>query len=292
MLAACAALAGGCGAPDETPPEAGLPRVFVSIEPQAFFVERLAGALVQVEVLVPPAASPATYEVTPRQMERLSRAALYLRIGMPFERALLPRVRANCPNLRLHDLREGIELLALEDHSHEGHEGHSHGNEDPHVWLDPVRAKQLAANTAQALTALLPESKAGIDANLTVLKSDLDAARTVIAKTLAPVRGRTLYVYHPAYGYFADRFGLRQAAIEQEGKSPSLGNVQAIAGAIRREQAKALFVQPQFSTDTAEAVAQAAGVEVVRLDPLARDYIANLKRMAERVRKALGAGEE
>ena len=92
--------------------------------------------------------------------------------------------------------------------------------------------------------------------------------------------------------YFADRFGLKQAAVEKEGKTPTLGNIQAIAQSIAREGVRALFVQPQFSTDTAEAIARTAGIDVVRLDPLARDYPANLKRMAKQVRAALSAGEQ
>lgn len=276
----------GCHAPEKTAAETGVPRVFVSIAPQAFFVEELAGDLVQTEVLAPPDASPATYEVTPRQMERLSRAAAYFRIGVPFERALAPRIEANCPNLRVVRMHQDV---ALREMGHGGHEhaGHHHGGEDPHVWLDPVRAKQLAENTARVLAEVLPEARQTLQDNLDGLKTRLDNLHQDIKELLAPVRGKTLYVYHPAYGYFAGRFGLRQKAVEHEGKSPNLGNIEAIADAIREEHAGALFVQPQFSTDTAEAVARAAEVELVQLDPLARAYIANLKHMAQQVRNAL-----
>lgn len=280
-------LIAGCGAQPEPGPEAE-PLAFVSIPPQAFFVERLMGADAGVEVLVPPGRSPATYEVTAQQMTALAKAQVYFRIGLPFEDALLPRIQAHCPDLRVVDTREGVSMRELTAHTHA--DGHRHVTEDPHIWLDPVRVKTQATTMAAALKEVLPERAASIDENLAEFEGELEQLEQEAARLLEPVRGRTMYVYHPSYGYFAERFGLKQEALEQAGKSPSLSHVQGLVKQLKEENAKALFVQPQFSSQEADAIAREAGVELVELDPLAKDYLANMENMAREVARALSGG--
>ena len=133
--------------------------VYVSIPPQAFLVEWLVGDLVQGGVLLPPGASPATYEPTPKQMAALDRSQLYLQIGAPFEGPVLAKVSDLMPDLRVVDCRAGVELEPM------GGDGHDHdaGLLDPHIWLDPQRMKIIASTTAEALQALLPDEAPGIE---------------------------------------------------------------------------------------------------------------------------------
>ncbi len=257
--------------------------VYVSIPPQAFVVEWLAGNLVQVDVLLPPGASPATYEPTPKQMAALDSAQLYLQIGAPFEGPILAKVSELMPELRVVDCRAGVELEPI------GGGGHDHGAGllDPHIWLDPQRMKIIASTSAEALVALLPNDAPGIEERLAGLHRAIDDTDARAADILAPFAGRTLLVFHPAYGYFTRRYGLVQMAVEVDGKAPSARRLATVVDELRQQPVPALFVQPQFSRSAAERVANALDCELVELDPLAGDYLANLEIMADRIAGAL-----
>jgi len=257
-------------------------RVAVSILPQAWFVERLAGDAVRVQVLVGPGESPASFDPTPRQMAELSRARLLLTIGVPMENSLLPRLRRGREDLRIVDVREGMDLLPSPAHAGHDHD-HDHGETDPHVWLSPARARTLAANTAAALTELLPDQAHALAARLQALDAELTAMAAELAAELAPLRGADLLVFHPSFGYFCADHGLHQTAVEQGGQSPSARHLAGVLRRARESGARTIFVQPQFSESSARAVAREAGLDVVVLDPLPRDYPAGLRALAAAV---------
>jgi zinc transport system substrate-binding protein len=289
----------GCGTPAEAPEAApDRPTVFVSIAPLAWLTGEVGGDAVAVEVLVPADSSPATYDVTPRQMGALREAELFFRVGLPYERSLLPRIEATEADLTMVDLREGIELRRMAEHHHHHHAGehgeaHAHDGEwayDPHVWLDPDNMARMAETMAEALAAARPDEAAAIRANADAVRRELEGLDADVAEMLAPVAGRRMYVYHPAFGYFAEAYGLEQVALEQAGKRPGLRRAEALAEALRADDVGALFVQPQFGRREARALAEQGGVEVVTLDPLARAYPENLRRMAQAVRDQLARG--
>ncbi|MFP4058282.1 MAG: metal ABC transporter solute-binding protein, Zn/Mn family [Candidatus Brocadiia bacterium] len=292
-LAALAALAAGCGDSPDRGADGRL-QVFVSIEPQATFVERVGGDHVAVEVLVRPGQSPATYSPSLQQIERLARCDVYFRIGVPFEKSLVPKVQATMEEVNVVDTRRGIELRRMEgSHAHHDEGGHDHpaGAPDPHTWLDPRLVKRQASTICDELVRLDPQHEADYRGNLEAFHADLDRVHREVAQLLAPLEGRRMLVFHPAYGYFADAYGLEQVPVETEGKVPALGQLDVLKAQARREGFRVLFVQPQFAARNAQAVARELGLEVVRLDPLARDYLANLRTMATRIRDALG-GED
>lgn len=259
------------------------PLVFAGIPPLRYVVERLAGEHVDVGVLLPPGASPHTYEPTPRQLTHLDRATLYLRIGVPFEGPVLAKVRSVMPDLEVVDCRAGIELVPM------GDDGHRHAEEhyDPHIWLDADRMEHVAANIAAALSRIVPSHAGEIDKRLGELRRVIEQADARAARMLAPVRGRAMVVVHPAYGYFARRYGLQQLAVEVEGKSPSARQLAVIVDTLRTHAVRTIFVQPQFSKTSAQRVSEAVGCSIVELDPLAEDYPANLELMAGRVAAGL-----
>jgi zinc transport system substrate-binding protein len=265
------------------PVVSGAQGVFVSIPPQAFLVEWLAADLVEVEILLPPGASPATYEPTPKQMAALDRSQLYLQIGAPFEGPVLAKVSGLMPDLWVVDCRTGVDLEPI------GADGHDHGSGllDPHIWLDPRRMKSIADTTAKALQTLFPKESPAIEERLADLHEAIDDTDARVGDALAPFAGHTLLVFHPAYGYFTRRYGLIQRAVEIDGKAPSARRLATVVDEIREQPAPALFVQPQFSRTSAERVANALDCELVELDPLARDYLANLETMANRIVRAL-----
>jgi len=255
--------------------------VFVSILPQKYFVEQVGTPRVAVTVMVGPGQSPATYEPTPRQLTALSGAQVYFSIGVAFEDAWMHRIRAANPKLHIVPTQRGIALLPLR-----GPDGQPLGW-DPHVWTSPPLVKTIAANIRDALIEADPAYRANYEANYQRLESALDDLDREIQRILMPAKGKALLVFHPAWGYFADTYGLRQIPIEIAGKEPGAKSLARSIELGRREQAKVIFVQTQFSRRTAATVAAAIGARIVAVDPLAGDYPANLLRTARDVAAAL-----
>jgi zinc transport system substrate-binding protein len=254
--------------------------LFVSILPQAYFVERVGGSHVEVEVLVGPGQSPATFELTPKQMAELAQADAYFRIGLPFEKQLVGKIRTALSDLRVVDTRRGIQLRSME------YEHHNDGS-DPHIWLDPKLVKIQATTVCEELCRLDSVNATEYKENLKAFKADLDEVDAKITQALEPLKGRKFYVFHPSYGYFGDAYGLTQVAVEVEGKEPGARWLAALIDQAKKDSVKVIFVQPQFSDKSAETVAEAIGGVVVPIDPLARDYLKNLKDIAEKIARGL-----
>ncbi len=299
-------VAAGCGrdepAPAERPDAPDHVRVFVTIPPQAQFVERVGGDRVEVGVLVQPGQSPHTYEPTPRQMTALSEADVYFLVGVPFEDVLRRRIRSANPDMKMVDTGLGVRLRTMEhDHHHHEHADHGHHHDDqeahnaphhdddhdhgeqkdPHTWLDPANVRIMAGHIADALAELDPEHEAFYRANLAELVAELDRLDARIRESLEGVEQREILVYHPAFGYFADRYDLRQVPIEIEGKEPGPRAVGELISFARERDIRVVFVQREISSRTAEVVAREIGGRVVPLDPLARDYIGTMEGIAQ-----------
>jgi len=283
--------------------------VSVSIAPQAFFAERVGGERISVHVLLPPGRSPATYAPTPDHVSQLIRSRLLFRIGVPFETALLPAIEQTVESLEVVDTRRGITLRRFEGddraHGHVGHEeedhhdghadheeesthaSHAHEGYDPHIWLDPLLVKKQAATMRDALATIDPEGGAFYRENCRQFEKELEELDARIREVLAPVKGASLLVFHPSFGYFAEAYGLRQVAVEKAGKSPRGKELSRLIKLARKENVRIVFVQPQFDQHAADKIAAAINGAVVPLDPLARDYIANMEAMARIVAEGL-----
>lgn len=259
--------------------------VFTSILPQKYFIEKIAGDLVNVEVLVGPGMSPHTFEPLPQQMGRLSRAAIFFTVGMSFEQVLVERLVDLCPNLTIIDTAAKVAKrpISEDDASHQHSEECSHetGTLDPHVWLDPTLVIIQAEAIAAALLELLPDNSQQIVDGLQKLTTELRELDEQLSASLARLKGETMLVFHPAFGYFAARYGLKQKAVELEGKEPGPRQLAELIRHCRRENVHLVFVQKQFPVAAAEAVARAINGTVVEIDPLAEDYVVNLRRLSE-----------
>jgi zinc transport system substrate-binding protein len=277
------------------PPGNGTQRikVFVSILPQAYFVERVGGNRVHVSVMVGPGHSPATYEPMPMQMGELSKADVYFSIGVPFEKVWMGRLSGVNPRMKVIDTGRGIELLPMELHDHGAdkpyrdhdqtrlHQHRAEGLKDPHIWLSLRLAKIQARNICDGLIAQDPSHRTYYEDNLGAFHSELDELDKQIKDMLKDLRTRKFMIFHPALGYFARDYGLEQLPIETEGKEPSAKTLAGLIEHARDQGVRVIFVQKQFSTASAEAVARAIGGRVARVDPLASDYLNNMREIAE-----------
>lgn len=265
-------------------------RVFVSVLPMKTIVEQIGGEHVEVHAMVQPGFSPATYDPTPQQIVALAKAKLYIRTGVPFEHAWMQRIRSANPGMAILDVREGLELRPLEAHEHE----HEHRHEtpdakalDPHVWTSPLMVKQMATRIRDALAGFDPLHREDYMRNHDLFAAQLDSLDRDIHALLDPLTQRRFLVFHPSWGYFADAYNLVQVPIEQEGKQPGARALSTLIDRARKENIRVVFVQPQFDRRQAQQIAAAIGGKVMAVDPLAPDYIDNLRRVAQQFAEAL-----
>jgi len=263
-------------------------RVAASIVPVQTFVERVGGDRVDVTVVVGPQASPATYELRARQMAAIGEAAALFRVGVPFERAWLPQLRAAHPEMAIVDLRERIERRGMAAHGqHDEGAQPRGGDSDPHVWTDPRHVMHMAEHIRDRLVALDPDGEAAYRANYRAFRDELEALDQQLRERFAPLAGEPFLVYHPAWGHFADAYGLEQITIETEGKEPGPRSLDRIIQRARAAGIGVVFLQDEFNKRSAERVAEAIGARVVSVDPLAADYIANMRRVGRVIAEAV-----
>jgi zinc transport system substrate-binding protein len=273
--------------------------VFVSIVPQKYFVEKLAGDLVKISVMVPPGANPATYEPKPHQMVSLSKAKAYFAIGVPFESVWLKKISSANPRMIVVQSEQGVEKEFMEDHHHgeedpSGHEdeepeqGRNHRRvKDPHIWLSPPLVKIQARNILDGLSRIDPAHEASYKSRYEEFIAELDVLNAEIKGILAGKEGMEFMVFHPAWGYFAKAYGLKQVAVEIEGKEPGPADLRELIRHAREKGIKVVFVQPEFSAKSAETISKAIEGQVLFADPLAPDWGCNLEEVAVKFKAAL-----
>ena len=274
------------------PAPSGPPTLAATIEPTAELVSRLAGDDYVVHAVVGPGESPATFQPTDAMMTRLAQTKVFFRVGVPAESG--PWYDAVAEIAEIIDLRDGITLRQMAHHHHGDHDHdhhHDHGAADPHVWTSPTLLRRQIATIAESLVALAPEQAEAVEERRSALDSDLAELDARLRARLEPYRGRAFMVFHPAWGYLADAYGLRQIAVEIEGQAPSEAELTRLQQIAREEEIRVLFVQPQIAGQAAESVARAIGAEVVSIDPLARDVVGNLESVAEALVRSFESDE-
>jgi ABC-type Zn uptake system ZnuABC Zn-binding protein ZnuA/ABC-type lipoprotein release transport system permease subunit len=246
--------------------------VAVTVEPQRYFAEKIAGDRFDVHTVVPAGQSPETYDPAPHEMVRLSRSRAYFRIGrIGFEQVWMQTIRENNPHLTFFDLSGGIRWIGGDDTAHEdgaAHTHHHHCKEDPHIWNATTGARVIARNTLQAFVSLDPANEDAYRAGYRQLLREIDETEHLLHAMLDTLTCRTFIIYHPALTYFADEFRLTQLAIESEGKEPSAASMKTLVDRAKEAQVRVVFVQQEFDRKHAEQVAKEIGARVVTINPL------------------------
>lgn len=285
--------------------------VFVTIPPQKYFVEQIGRELVDVQVMVEPGADPHIYEPSPQQMAALAKADLYFAVGVEFEEARLEKLLETGKNIPVIHTDRNIKKLAMKGHHHDSHHSvshrgddadhdrhnhSSHGREqkhkaeaglDPHIWLSPPLVKIQAETILKALQEVDPAHRENYLKNYQDFIIRIDRLDAKLKEIFSHSQGMQFIVFHPAWGYFADAYGLVQIPVEVEGKSPKPAQLIKLIEKARELGCRIIFVQPQFSAKSANVVAREIGGQVAFADPLAEDWMDNLYRVAEKFEKAL-----
>ena len=270
--------------------EADVNNIFVSILPQKYFAERVAGELVNVSVMVGKGQSPATYEPTPKQMVLLNKSQLYFQIGVPFESIWIDAISKLNSELKIIECCKELSTRHREGQSHEHHveeENVKEKNEmDPHFWTSPANAKYIALKMKKALIDSYPVYEKEFEINYSRLIQDLDKLDQDIKSRLAHLDNRYIIVSHPSWGYYAQAYDLIQLPIEVEGKEVRAKSLVKLIEFAKSKNINRVFVQKQFNKNSAEIIAREIYADVIELDPLAEDYIANLYYVTDAISKS------
>lgn len=252
--------------------------LYVSILPIRSLVKEIVDEDFRIEVLVPPGASPETFEPTPRQFIGLNEAQLVFNVGLlEFETALLDKIE---DRTKIVDLSRGI--VRIEGScAHAGRNGsdHAHGV-DPHVWTSPRALQRMAENAYEAIHARWPDS-AKYTANHARLQEELRQLDLRTAEKIARSGIRYFIIYHPALTYYARDYGLRQEAVEADGKEPSAKRLTALIRQARKDGIGRILYQNQFPVSVVETIARDIGAECAEIDPLREDAIANIDSITD-----------
>lgn len=242
-------------------------------------------------VMVPAGASPHTYEPTPGQLRALADTPLYLSVGsgIEFEEAWMESLTAVSPGMDVVDTSAGIALrcpdesdaaITADTSCTDGDIRH-----DPHVWLSPANARIIARNIADAYIAYAPDDAEFYEAQFAAYDANLERLDANITDTFTGAEERTVLVYHPAWGYYAERYGLDMHSVETDGKEPSPDDLREIIATAEEKNIPVIFASPESPTRNADAIAVEIGGSVVYVSPLAENYTDNLVQVTQAFRE-------
>lgn len=272
-----------CSFPQTEKKDGGPIGVVVTIPPLKEFVERIGGNRVKVTVMVPPGASPHTYDPLPSQIKEASRAKMYAKVGtgIEFELAWMDKLIDANRDMLVVNCALGIELIITNDRESVS------PRSDPHVWLSPKNAKVILRNILRGLATVDPDGRQHYFANSRTYIMELNELDRKIRMALSGKEQRSIMVYHPAWQYFCREYGLIQIPVEEEGKEPTPKGIARLIDQAKEYKVKVIFAAPEFNSQSAEVIAKEIGGEVVRISPLREHYLKNLESVAQAFSRAL-----
>ncbi len=254
--------------------------VFVSVAPQKQFVERIGGEYIDVYIMLPPEQSPETYSPSPRMLATLADAQLYFQIGVPFEKNWTRAIQSANRNIRIVSCCE--QYVHTDSPAEDDPDHH-----DMHIWTSPLYVKELAGEILDELLYFIPEQKEYLLSNYHAFISDLDRLDSDIRSKLLTRRTDYFIVSHAAWSYFAEGYGLQQLSLEKNGRESGPRSISALIRMARRENLRTVFVQEQYETPFVKSLAGELEARIVKLDPLAENYLENMQLVTDRVAEAL-----
>ena len=249
-------------------------KVIASIVPLADFAKQVGGERIDVQLLLPPGASPHTYEPTPKALREVNDAKVFIKIGAGLENWAEKIITASGnKGLIIVDSSKGIQLIR-DVHSHHPspitHHSSLNSYADPHIWLNPVIANDIVTKIEKALIEADPENAKIYEKNALLYREKLSQLDKEISDKIKTFSIKEYVTFHPAWNYFSKRYGLRVAGVIEElpGKEPSPKHVARIVREVKRIGSKVIFAEPQFNPKIAEAIARESGARVLFLDPI------------------------
>lgn len=260
-------------------------KITVSILPQKYLIEQIAGDLFEINVMIPPGASPATYEPSPKQMQDLSDSKIYFRIGhIGFEKAWMKKIKELNPDLVIIDQSVNSNFIYSEE---EKHGDHIHKGIDPHIWLSVNEMQNQIQNIFYGLIQNFPEIKSDLKPGYTEFKYQLDSLNLRYKELLNSCSNKKFIIYHPALSYFARDYNLVQLAMEIEGKEPNPADMKKLIDFAKENQIKAIFIQEEFNKENAVSLSKELDAEIIQINPLAYDWIATMNHISSSLKSSI-----
>lgn len=269
-------LCGMCaGCINQYPEEGERIQVVVTIPPLAEFVERVGGSAVQVTVMVPPGADPHTYEPTPGQLEEVSHAMVYVKVGsgIEFELAWMDNLLDMNKFMLVVDCSQGIQLIPSGEPDSLSY--------DPHIWLSPRNAQIMVQTICEALISLDPENEGYYKENKEAYITELITLDEELKRIFSGSAGKKIMVIHPAWTYFCRDYGIQQIPIEREGKEPTPRGIAEVIEQAHLYGITVIVASPEFNTESAEVIAREIGGRVILVSPLEKSYTQMLYRFVQ-----------
>ncbi|MGL6139130.1 MAG: metal ABC transporter solute-binding protein, Zn/Mn family [Planktothrix sp.] len=261
--------------------------ITVSIMPQKYFVEKIGGKNVRVNVMVPPGVDLHNYEPKPQQLQSLNDAKAYIITGIAFETAWIDRIKSANQKMLVIDSTQGIERIPMIEHDHHGENHQAEETLDPHIWLSPKLVKIQAQNIYDGLVKIDPKRQVEYQSNLNQFITELDQLDQQISQKLAPLKNRKFIIFHPAWGYFAKDYNLEQESIEVGGQEPSAAELANLISQAKQENIKVIFAQPEFNPSSAETIAKEIGGKVIFVSDLEANWSNNLLQVSDLLSQTL-----
>ncbi|HLN54031.1 MAG TPA: zinc ABC transporter substrate-binding protein [Lentimicrobium sp.] len=270
--------------------------ITVSIRPQKYIVEQIAGDRFKVNVLVPDGSGPETYEPTTRQMRELAKSQVYFTMGLlDFEKKWAPMLTDLHPEMDVVDVTDGIQLLSGSHHHHEdenlNHDANDHLQAsntpeavDPHIWLSLRTVKIQSDNILRYLTAKFPDEKDAFNDNHKKFINSIDSLdRVLIQMFSGGAEPFSFIIYHPSLSYFANDYGLIQIPIELEGKEPSPAYLKELIDTVKDKKLTTVFYSEQFDKKSAQVLADQLDISLTSFNPLAENIEENLLSVSKKI---------
>jgi zinc transport system substrate-binding protein len=255
--------------------KSGEKTIYVTITPLRAIVDEITCGDFDVKVVVPDGQSPETYDPTIRELTNLNKSRLVFSIGLiNFERSIVEHIDDSS---KVVELYPGIELI--EGSCSHGHHHHSHGV-DPHIWTSPKALYKMVERIRDAVVAEFPDKVEYAEAADRVLKR-IEALDSYCYESIKGSNVQAMMIYHPAYTYYAQEYGIEQIAIEHDGKEPSPRQLVSLVNRAKDLDIDVILYQPQYSVDKVSPIAVELGVSAVETNPLAEDIMAEIRRVTE-----------
>ncbi|MFP4510826.1 MAG: metal ABC transporter solute-binding protein, Zn/Mn family [Spirochaetaceae bacterium] len=276
MLVLClsAPATGFAGGGQEAGPREGVIEVYASVAPQADIIQRIGGERVSVGVLIGPGQDAHTFDPSPRQIERLSRAEILFSTGLEYEANIVDALSRSAPGVQIVRLYEGIELREIERHYVDPNVPHSHENEpgDPHIWLGFDEVRVQARHIRNALTEARPDLESEFERRYEEFLELVTELEQEVEELLAHLRGGSIMVYHPAFGYLLDPLDITQIGIEAGGREPSSRQLRVAIEDALAAGITVVFTQPEYTDIASRAIARAVGAQHETVTDLGSDW--------------------
>jgi zinc transport system substrate-binding protein len=265
--------------------------IIVSIEPQKTFVEKVVGELGKVTTVIPRGYSPANYQPSPKEIEDISNGDIYFSIGVESEKSfILPKLKDLNSDIKLIDLQNEVSkyheslYIGENEEVHDDH-GHEEGEIDPHIWLSPKRVIKIVEIIRDQMIDMDEIHEPHYRENAEKYIEELETLDKEIEESLKGLENKSFIIYHPAFSYFAEDYGLNMITIEEDGKEATAKRIQAVVDFAKSNNVKVVFYQDEFDSSQAKIIAEEIKGEVVEVTPLSENYIENMREIRDKFLK-------